>query len=315
MNNSTAGNITSCLSSGSAAVLAMTSIRLLLATTIFVLAYIPTLAAISKVPWNSAIKWMSLNLFAANTVQILGNMLTLAVDIYVVQTKKDAQVLGNVIFSLQVLYIVGYLNLVFMLSCVHLWRVYYPNVKHKWIAHLLATVMSWISALAFSLAFVSTSVRMSNGSPCVGHLCPSIIPGLDVIRAVGDSVTTFAPTMATYLLYLTFLKLVSTATSNYEDWKMVKQMSLIITLLQVKLAADQISLLVISSNVSPEAYWAGSFCSEFFLLLFVVLSAFMVVSYEPYRTKAKKVYVIDRCLSKCNRSAVHPLHDCQETQS
>ena len=313
MSNTTGNNITITFSAYSAALLGVTSFRLLFASIIFVLVYIPTLAAIPKLPWNSAVKWLSLNLFAANSVQILGDMLTLAIDIYGVQTKKNTQVLSNVIFSLQTLYIVGYLILVFMLGCVQLWRMYYPNVKHKWIAHLLSTVVAWVSALAFSLPFVSPSVRKTIGSPCIGHVCPSTIVGLEVIEAVGHSVTTFTPTMAIYLLYLTYLKLVSTASSNYEDWKMVKLLSVFVALLHVKLATDQIALLVLSSSVSFEAFWVCGAISECFLLVFVALSAVLVVAYEPYRTKAKKMYGVDRCLSKHRQSAVHPMHSgCQQ---
>ena len=312
MSNTTGSDATSNITAYPAVVLGLISFRLLFASAIFVLAYIPTLAAISKLPWNSAVKWLSLNLFAANTVQILGDMLTLAIDIYGVLTKKNTQVLSNVVFSLQTLYIVGYLILVFMLGCVQLWRMYYPNVKHKWIAHLLATVVAWVSALAFSLPFVSPSVRKSNGSPCIGHVCPSTIVGLEVIEAVGHSVTTLTPTMAIYLLYLTYLKLVSTASSNYEDWKMVKLLSMFVALLHVKLATDQFSLLVEFNNVSFRTYWIGIFCSECFLLIFVAISAVLVVAYETYRTMAKRVYGVDRCLSKHRQSSVHPMHiGCQ----
>ena len=314
MSNATGNKVDSNFGAIPALLLSLTSFRLLFATVIFVLVYIPTLAAIPKLPWNSAVKWLSLNLFAANSVQILGDMLTLAIDIYGVQTKKNTQVLSNVIFSLQVMYIVGYLILVFMLGCVQLWRMYYPNVKHKWIAHLLATVVAWVSALSFSMPFVSPSVRKSSGSPCIGHACPTVIVGLEVIEAVGHSVTTLTPTMAIYLLYLTYLKLVNTASSNYEDWKMVKVMSVFVTFLHIKLASDQIALLIVSSSVSFEAFWFGILCSESFLLVFVVISAVLVVAYEPYRTKAKKMYGVDRCFSKRRQSAVHPVRGgCQQT--
>ena len=308
MNNTTGSSAISNFSAFSAAVLTVTTVRLLLATTIFVLAYIPILAVIPKLPWNSAVKWLSLNLLVANIVQILGDLLTLAVDIYGVQTQKNTQVFSNVIFSLQVLYIVGYLVLTFMLGCVQLWRMHYPKVKHKWVAHLVATVVAWASAMAFSVPFVSPSVRTSIGLPCIGHVCPSAIYGLEVIETVGHSVTTIAPTMAIYLFYLTYLKLVSTANPNYEDWKMLKIMSVFITFLDIKLASDQIALLIISSSVPSEAFFFGVLCSEFLLLLLVAISAVLIAFYEPYRTKAKEMYSIKRCLSKHRQSDVHPMH-------
>ena len=303
MNNSSVGNFNS-----GAAVLGLTSFRLVFVMAFFVLAYIPALATIPKLPWNSPIKWISLNLFTVNSVQILGNMLTLATDIYVVSTKTDSQVLSNVIFSLQVVYITGYLNLVFLLGCVSLWRAYCPNAKHKWIAHLLATALAWSSALAFSSPFVSPSVRVSVGVSCAGHICLSDIPGLEAFQIVGNAMTTFTPTMATYLLYLAFLKLTSSASSSYDEWTMMKFMALFIAFLQVKLAADQIALLVVSSSVSLEAFWAGVFCSELLLVLYVLLSAALTIIYEPYRTKAKELFAVKRCVSKRHQSAVHPLH-------
>ena len=308
MNSATGNNVTSNFSTNPAAVFSVTTFRLLFATTIFVLAYIPILAVIPKLPWNSAVKWLSLNLLVANTVQILGDLLTLAVDIYEVQTQKNTRVLSNVIFSLQSLYSVGYLILMCMLGCVQLWRLHYPKVERKWVAHLVATVVSWASAFAFSVPFVSPSVRMSIGLPCTGHVCPSSILGVTVVAAVWGMVTTLAPATATYLLYLTFLKLVRSTNSDYEDWKMLKVMSMIVILLHIKLIIDQTSLLVASNRVSSEAFFVGVFCSESSLLLFVSISAVLVVSYEPYRTKAKKVYGIKRCLSKHRQAVVQPLY-------